>query len=1001
MQRDAYRVALAFATLLLLVAANTLVKSTRDAVFLSRFGLTEMSLLAVGLAVVAGGVASAYRRWADRQSRPRLIALSHGAIAISLVGMWAGLRAQIEAFTWLVFVWSSLFGAFLIMQFWLIASELFDVREARRAFGTVGAGAIVGGILGGLGASQLAGIVSAESLLLVAAVALMVAAASSWLAWNSRPTALGRPAAKKTDREGDGDGDPHRLVRSLGAALLLSAVATTLLDWQLKAIAKRSFADDPEALASFFGSIFAYQSIASLAIQLLIAPWLLRRWGMGTSRGALPFVLLLGAVAIVGHGSLAIGLLTIVSVARVGEAAVRYGVERPATELTWLPLDAATRAKGKAFVDTVVDRLGTGAAGAVWLAAAALGFDEPGLVHWVAVPIALTAAGWIWVNRDVQRRYVATFRAGLSGRTIDLEALTNSLASAEARSMLVEALESPDPARARFAVDILADQEDAPLPDLAPLLDHDDDDLRVQVLKLLTARADGSAAERAKTLLADDHRAVRSTATRYLARVSPTTVSIDESAVVALWDPARAADAEARLRSAIAEGDNRSMSIASVAAAPPDAAERLLEPMLTDEDPNVVRAALAAAGASRAHGLRTAIAALLADRRWRRFAVEALVDTGGAVEDDVLTRAEDESLPEEARRALVRAAGASADQRALPVLLRLLERTPAPMGFAAARAIARLRRSVGALIPADLVRRAAGGAARELYADLVLLGRGGWPNARTAQDDEDLFTTAVRERADRRARDILVLLELIYAPEDVLAAARGLESGEAAARAHGLELLDNVLTPSDRALLLPMFDETAPAAMTAAARRAGVEPVEHTAAVQAATEGNDPWLRAVALGMIRPDRVGATLTLVERALKLRSVDVLRNATTEALSRVAQVAEEIDLDDGATLYDAGDPPDALYVVLSGGVRLTQGDVEIDVAKDGDVFGSWALVDDAPRIAKAQTVGPSRLLRVTREDFADVLADRPEIVEAVFKAMVGQIRGLTGLLRGDAP
>ena len=148
------------------------------------------------------------------------------------------------------------------------------------------------------------------------------------------------------------------------------------------------------------------------------------------------------------------------------------------------------------------------------------------------------------------------------------------------------------------------------------------------------------------------------------------------------------------------------------------------------------------------------------------------------------------------------------------------------------------------------------------------------------------------------------------------------------------------------------------------------------------------------------DPTQMALTQVEKALKLRAVDVLREASSEDLAYVAQIASELEIAEKALIYQENDAPDALYVVITGEVELVQGDVEIGVVSAGEVIGTWALVDDTPRVASARARTPCTLLKVGREDFTDLLADRPDIVQAIFKAMVYRIRNLADLARGEA-
>jgi len=132
------------------------------------------------------------------------------------------------------------------------------------------------------------------------------------------------------------------------------------------------------------------------------------------------------------------------------------------------------------------------------------------------------------------------------------------------------------------------------------------------------------------------------------------------------------------------------------------------------------------------------------------------------------------------------------------------------------------------------------------------------------------------------------------------------------------------------------------------------------------------------------------LTNIERVLLLQNVDLLSKVTSEQLSRLAGIAEEIEEPPGEVIYTEGDAPDGLYVVISGAVSMRRGGDEIDRIAPNGAFGVWALFDDEPRVATAQSVEATRLLFVSRDDFYDVLSDDVEMVAALFKHLVQRIR-----------
>jgi hypothetical protein len=259
-----------------------------------------------------------------------------------------------------------------------------------------------------------------------------------------------------------------------------------------------------------------------------------------------------------------------------------------------------------------------------------------------------------------------------------------------------------------------------------------------------------------------------------------------------------------------------------------------------------------------------------------------------------------------------------------------------------------------------------------------------------------------------------------------------LRGGSRQARAKSIELLDNLLSAEPKLKILPLLEDLdAPQLATQAKRVCGFVPEKQEEGLRRLAAGNRRWLRAVAcwtigerhvrplrdvlaavedaeLAPVRERALGRLdgdekehavgLTVVEKALKLRAVDVLRAASSEDLAYVAQIASELEQPAGSWVYREGEAPDALYLVLEGEVELRQGDAEIGVVGPGEAFGSWALVDEAPRVASAVARSAATLLKVSREDFLDLLSDRAGIVQAVFKAMVERIRSLAELAKG---
>ncbi|MBU0985502.1 MAG: cyclic nucleotide-binding domain-containing protein [candidate division Zixibacteria bacterium] len=141
------------------------------------------------------------------------------------------------------------------------------------------------------------------------------------------------------------------------------------------------------------------------------------------------------------------------------------------------------------------------------------------------------------------------------------------------------------------------------------------------------------------------------------------------------------------------------------------------------------------------------------------------------------------------------------------------------------------------------------------------------------------------------------------------------------------------------------------------------------------------------------------LTVIERVILLQNVDVFEQVSTEQLAYLAAIAREVEFLEGDTIYRENERAVAMYLVLEGSVRLHQNNLDITIARARDAFGTWSLFDDRPTVVTATALEHTRLLRVDREDFIDLLADHVQIAQGVLKKMAGRLRGLASRIGSE--
>ncbi len=124
--------------------------------------------------------------------------------------------------------------------------------------------------------------------------------------------------------------------------------------------------------------------------------------------------------------------------------------------------------------------------------------------------------------------------------------------------------------------------------------------------------------------------------------------------------------------------------------------------------------------------------------------------------------------------------------------------------------------------------------------------------------------------------------------------------------------------------------------------------------------------------------------------KLSRSRLLAELAPEDATVLLQACEERILVGGEELFRENDAGDSLFIVQSGRVDIfknIRGDVDRSLASfgPGDVIGEMGFIDGARRSATARTTESSRFLVLSRQSFARVQRERPDIAAQVFRNM----------------
>lgn len=124
---------------------------------------------------------------------------------------------------------------------------------------------------------------------------------------------------------------------------------------------------------------------------------------------------------------------------------------------------------------------------------------------------------------------------------------------------------------------------------------------------------------------------------------------------------------------------------------------------------------------------------------------------------------------------------------------------------------------------------------------------------------------------------------------------------------------------------------------------------------------------------------------------LKKVYLFEGLNDEDLQKVFNICKPVELKENERLFSEGDSGDELFIIVTGEIRISKvigglGEEALAVLKDGNFFGEMSLVDDVPRSADAIANKASSLLRITREDFLQLLMSDKDLALTLLMTFV---------------
>ena len=831
----------------IIISTLLIVKPTVNALFLSELTSEALPYAFLLVALVAVATSFFYNKALKHFPLNQIITVT--ILVSSLVFISLKIILSLKFFAeWLLYiyyVWVALFALLTTSQFWLLANLVFNIRQAKRLFGFIGAGAITGGIVGGYLTTLLAPKIGNENLILIAAVLILACIPILNFIWNRHVKKLGFFRQKQRS-EYSKDTSFKLVLKSkhltyIAGIIGLGVLMAKLVDYQFSDLAYRKIPDSDE-LASFFGFWFSTFNVISLGIQLFFTRRVLNFLGVTTSLLLLPIGIGVAAVLF-----LVFPELWVVIIIKAIDGSFKQSVNKASTELLYLPVSNDLKKKTKAFIDVVVDSIATGIAGCL-LIFVIRGLKLPTI--YVTLIILILIVVWVIVIFKVRKSYYNAFRSNLLSFAEKTSSTTPKKVTKATKETVIEVLEKGEDSEILYMLKRINSISDKRLKTLViQLLHHKNPRIQAEAISNLYHLDKGTAIVEVEKLvhskndyvvfsameyllthtyvnnlkifnsyLNHDDPYISSVALLCLSKESRDNASIGrqydlhnrlEQAIINLNLPSEHHRTEETIELLRAVGYSHDPKYYSFITA-----------HFNNRDERVVLAAIRAAGDSAAAVFINYLLDFLLLKKYREEAMEALFKFGPQMIKTLRIMLHKGSVAENAKQFIPAIMAKFETQSAVDELFKLLRHKDIVLRLESAKALNKIKNNKPKLTFSKrrIVRRLL--TECKMYQETLsamslqkqISSRFEDQNNFDYDLDEFSARQSLIDLLDRRLENGLVqifqLLGLRYQQKDIDIAYQGIISEKKDMQANAIEFLDTLLTPNLKSTLLPIVENT-------------------------------------------------------------------------------------------------------------------------------------------------------------------------------------------------
>ncbi|MEA3290616.1 MAG: MFS transporter [Campylobacterota bacterium] len=367
------------------------------------------------------------------------------------------------------------------IEFGILTSIIFDIRQGKRLFGLLMSGEILAGILGGVSVGALMNIMDSIDLLFISGISLILSFA---LLLN-----ILKRFSKQFD-DADLDEEDDDVDVSYKALLknnyyflffvisLLSFFVFYFIDYIFYFQVEQHYTSEKE-LAGFFGIFIALLNAVNLISSVFVSGKVLSRYGVGFGLMIIPLLGIFGVSSYLFIASFSIGIAFFILITiKLLDEVFDISLLTPTFRIVYQSIPTVHRNKVLAFRETIIEPAAMGLAG-VFL----LGLSYLEGIEIVCFVIIFFSAVWLLLARSLKVKYVESLKSLMNKRQMLSDDTVFEDIDIE---MLLEKLKSDNEIEVVYTIELLQKLEYEKFDDiLISSLEHQSAMVRTKVFEII------------------------------------------------------------------------------------------------------------------------------------------------------------------------------------------------------------------------------------------------------------------------------------------------------------------------------------------------------------------------------------------------------------------------------------------------------------------------------------------------------------------------------------